>query len=131
MQLFIDRPVTAEQLADVYRRSGIRRPVDDLLRIQHMLENANLVVTAWQGNQLIGVARCFCDYSWVCYLSDLAVDRAAQRSGVGRALIERVREHIGPQCQLVLLSAPETLEYYQKVGFEKAHHAFLIRRPLP
>ncbi len=130
MQLFVNRPITAEQLAEVYRRSGIRRLVDDHSRMQRMLENANLIVTAWGEEQLIGAARCFCDCGWGCYLSDLAVDRATQCSGIGRALINRVREHIGQQCQLVLLSAPETLDYYPKVGFEKAHHAFFIRRPL-
>lgn len=96
-----------------------------------MLENANLLVSAWEGERLIGVARCFADYGWVCYLSDLAVDREAQRRGIGRAIVERVREHIGPQCQLVLLSAPGALEYYPKIGFEHAHHAFYIKRPAP
>jgi ribosomal protein S18 acetylase RimI-like enzyme len=131
MEIFVDRSLTVEQLADVYRRSGIRRPVDDLPRMQRMLENANLIVSAWEEQRLIAVARCFTDYGWVCYLSDLAVDRAVQRSGTGRALIERVRDHIGPQCQLVLLSAPEALEYYSKVGFERANHAFFIKRSTP
>jgi GNAT superfamily N-acetyltransferase len=131
MEIFVDRSVTVEQLADVYRRSGIRRPVDDLPRMQRMLENANLIVSGWEGQQLMAVARCFADYGWVCYLSDLAVDRAVQRSGTGRALIERVRDHVGPQCQLVLLSAPEALQYYPKVGFERANHAFFIRRATP
>jgi ribosomal protein S18 acetylase RimI-like enzyme len=131
MEIYVDRPLTTEQLADVYRRSGIRRPIGDLPRMQRMLENANLVVSAWEGQQLVAVARCFADYGWVCYLSDLAVDRARQRAGIGNALIERVREHIGPQCQLVLLSAPEALEYYPKVGFERANHAFFIKRQTP
>ena len=131
MEIFINRSLTVEQLADVYRRSGIRRPVDDLPRMQRMLENANLIVSAWEGKRLMAVARCFTDYGWVCYLSDLAVDRAAQRLGTGRALIERVRAYIGPQCQLVLLSAPEALAYYPKVGFERANHAFFIKRSMP
>ena len=131
MQLLVNRPISAEELADIYRRADIRRPVDDLCRMKRMIESANLVVSAWNGNTLIGVARCFADYAWVCYLSDLAVDRSFQRSGVGRALIKRVREHVGPQCQLVLLSAPDTMDYYPKVGFEKANHAFIIRRSSP
>ena len=131
MQLFVDRAVTAEQLTDVYRRSGLRRPVDDLPRMQRMLENSNLVVSAWDGDRLMGVARCLADYAWVCYLSDLAVDRVVQRSGIGKALIARVREHIGPQCQLLLRSAPEAMTYYPKVGFEQIDNAFFIPRSVP
>ena len=128
MQFFADRTITVHQLADIYRRSGINRPVDDLARMQRMLENSNLIVSAWDGERLAGVARCFADYGWVCYLSDLAVDRADQRSGVGRTLIARLREHIGAQCQLVLLSAPAAMEYYPKVGFQRATHAYFIPR---
>jgi ribosomal protein S18 acetylase RimI-like enzyme len=131
MRLSVNRSLTVEELASVYRRSGIRRPIDDLTRMKRMLVNANLVVSAWEKSVLVGVARCFTDYAWVCYLSDLAVDRSYRRSGIGRSLIECVRQHIGPQCQLVLLSAPETMGYYPRVGFERADHAFIIRRTVP
>lgn len=131
MRLLVNYSLSVEELAGVYRRSGIRRPIDDLGRMKRMLINANLVVSAWEKTVLVGVARCFTDYAWVCYLSDLAVDRSYQRSGIGRSLIERVRQHIGPQCQLVLLSAPETMEYYPRVGFERADCAFIIRRTEP
>jgi predicted N-acetyltransferase YhbS len=131
MRVLVNHPLTVEELANVYRRSGIRRPIDDRDRTKRMLANANLVVSAWDNGALIGVARGFTDYAWVCYLSDLAVDRSYQRSGIGRSLIECVRQHIGPQCQVVLLSAPETMEYYPRVGFERANHAFIIRRTVP
>jgi predicted N-acetyltransferase YhbS len=131
MRLSTEDEITVEQLIDVYRRSGIRRPVDDVQRMQKLLENANLVVSAWDGKNLIGVARCFADYGWVCYLSDLAVDRSYQKSGIGRAIVKAVRDYIGAKCQLVLLSAPETMEYYPKIGFERANHAFIIRRTEP
>ncbi len=127
-EIAIDRALNVEQVAMLYKLSGINRPVDDLPRMQMLLDNANLTVSAWQGETLIGLARSFCDYGWVCYLSDLAVAQNGQRSGVGRALIEATRAHIGPQCQLVLLSAPTAMEYYPKVGFEKAENAFVIKR---
>ena len=127
-EIAINRALTVEQVATLYTLSGINRPTDDLPRMQRLLDNANLTVSAWQGENLIGLARSFCDYGWVCYLSDLAVAQNDQHQGVGRALIEATRAHIGPQCQLVLLSAPTAMEYYPKVGFEKAEHAFMIKR---
>lgn len=123
--------VEVDDMISVYRRSGINRPVDDKLRMQKMLDAANLVITARDGEKLVGMARCWYDHGWVCYLSDLVVDKSYQRSGIGGQIIRSVQDYIGPQCQLVLLSAPDAMEYYPKVGFEKAHHAFIIRRKLP
>ena len=50
-----DFPVTAEMVTGVFRSSGIRRPVDDLARIQKMLDNADLTITVWDGERMVGV----------------------------------------------------------------------------
>lgn len=121
-------PLTAEQLADVFRRSGIRRPVDDLPRITAMIRHASLIITAWRGEQLVGVARSLTDFSYCCYLSDLAVDRELQRSGIGRELIRRTKEAVGDNSMLLLLSAPEVMEYYPKIGMEAVQNGWIIKR---
>jgi GNAT superfamily N-acetyltransferase len=123
-----DVRITPAQLADVFRNSGIRRPVDDLPRLGEMLRHANLLVSAWDGERLVGVARALTDFSYCCYLSDLAVDRDYQRRGIGQALIERVREAIGERSMLLLLSAPEAMEYYPRVGFEAVPNGWMIKR---
>jgi len=120
--------INAEQLADVFRRSGIRRPIDDLPRLSAMLAHANILITAWDGERLIGVARALSDFSYCCYLSDLAVDRDYQRDGIGKALIAKVRELIGPQSMLLLLAAPEAQAYYPKVGFDAIDNGWIIKR---
>ena len=102
-----NQPVTAEAVADIFRRSGIRRPFDDLPRIQSMLDNANLTVTAWDGDRLVGVGRALTDFSFCCYLSDLAVDREYQRQGIGREIIAQVQGALGDESMLLLLAAPE------------------------
>lgn len=121
--------ITPEQLADVFTRSGIERPVDDLARMEKMLQHGNLLITAWDGASLIGVARALSDFSYCCYLSDLAVDRAYQHQGIGQALIEQVRSAIGRDSMLLLLAAPSAMAYYPKVGFEAVANGWIIRRP--
>ena len=121
-------PVTAEEVMEVFVRSGIRRPVDQKERIRKMLAHANLVITAWDGSRLVGIARALTDFSYCCYLSDLAVDRDYQKRGIGRTLIEKVKEAIGEEAALILLSAPNAMDYYPKVGFEKIDNGFIIRR---
>jgi len=124
----LERRITPEQFADVLRDSGIRRPVDDLPRLAEMLRHANLTVTAWRGDELVGVARCLTDYSYCCYVSDLAVRTTLQRMGIGRALLDRVRESVGPRVMVHLFAAPAAAEYYGKVGFEKADNAWRVNR---
>ncbi|MCU6707419.1 GNAT family N-acetyltransferase [Paenibacillus sp. J5C_2022] len=120
--------VTPEQLAQVFSSSGIRRPSDDMARLQLMIDHADLLITAWDGDKPIGVARALTDYSYCCYLSDLAVDRAYQKHGIGKELVAIVQERIGESCSLVLLAAPQAVDYYPRLGFERADKAYLIKR---
>lgn len=123
--------ISPAQLAQVFRNSGIRRPVDDLERMATMIQHANVIVAAWDGERLVGVARALTDFSYCCYLSDLAVDKKYQKSGIGRELIERVRVAIGEQSMLLLLAAPEAMDYYPKVGFDAVPNGWIIKRPQP
>src|SRR5882757_7815512 len=113
-----DQKLTIEQFIDVLNRStlGERRPVADRERIASMLQHANLLCTAWDGDLLVGVARSVTDFSFCCYLSDLAVDAAYQKQGVGTELIRVTQSKLHPQCKVVLLAAPKAEEYYPKIG---------------
>ena len=98
--------------------------------IRAMVENADLVISARDGDgRLVGVARSVTDFAYCCYLSDLAVDRECQRQGIGKELIRRTREAAGGgKIALVLLSAPDGMDYYRKAGLEKFDNCFGIRR---
>ena len=121
-------PLRAAEVAAVFAASGIRRPIHDLARIERMLAHANLIVSAWDDGQLVGVCRALTDFSYCCYLSDLAVDKACQKQGIGQELIAQVRSALGEDVSLVLLSSPEAMAYYPKVGFEKIDNGFVIKR---
>ena len=100
-----------------------------------MIDNANLIVCARdEAGRLIGVARSVTDFSYCCYLSDLAVDRALQRQGIGRELIRRTHEAAGGQddVTLLLLSAPNAMSYSPKAGLDPLPNCFgILRRSHP
>jgi GNAT superfamily N-acetyltransferase len=112
---------------ELYRAStlGERRPVDDRERMALMLHNANLVVTAWDGDLLVGIARSLSDFSYATYLSDLAVRVSHQKQGIGRELIRRTRE-LGGSATVILLSAPKAVDYYPRVGFTQQPSAWML-----
>ena len=97
--------------------------MDDLPRLEKMLAHANLVIGAYRDGRLVGIARALTDFSFCCYLSDLAVAKESQNSGIGRELIRRVKERVGDQSMLLLLSAPEAMGYYPKAGSRKSKTA--------
>lgn len=123
-----NKKITASEFAQLFASSGIHRPVNDLPRLQKMLEHSDILWTAWENNQLVGIARALTDFSYACYLSDLAVAKEYQKQGIGHKLIEKLYSQLGPDVSLVLLAAPSALDYYPKVGFEKTDSAFLRRR---
>lgn len=123
-----NQPLEPVEVARVFETSGISRPTKDIPRIAQMFANANVVISAWDGTRLIGVSRALTDYSYCCYLSDLAVDVAYQKQGIGRELIRRTQSIIGEEVSLILMSAPDAMVYYPKVGFTLADNAYVIRR---
>ena len=123
-----DPVLPVESVTEVFRRSGIRRPVDEPERIRKMLDHANLTIAAYDGDKLIGIARSMTDFCFACYLSDLAVDKEYQRQGIGQELIRRTEEVIGDESMLLLIAAPEAMEYYPHVGFEKMDRAWIKHR---
>lgn len=126
---YIESPkLSAPALAELFRSSGIRRPVDDFARLENMIRHANLVIGAFAEGRLVGIARALTDFSYCCYLSDLAVAESHQRQGTGRELIRRVRDRIGEESTLLLLSAPEAMDYYPKIGLERVGKGWMIRR---
>jgi predicted N-acetyltransferase YhbS len=117
-----------DDVLEVYRSSGLgeRRPVEDRARMADMVRNANLVLVARDARgALIGIARSISDFSYVTYLSDIAVVRDHQRSGVGRALMDATRKE-APTAKIVLLSAPAATDYYPHIGFTRHGSAWVL-----
>lgn len=123
-----DRRPTPTQVADLYRSAGLVRPVDDLPRLTQMLEHANLLVTAWDGEALVGLARTLTDFCYCAYLSDLAVRWEYQRQGIGQRLLALTKEAVGEESMLLLLSVPAAMAYYPTAGMTAVDNGFLIKR---
>ena len=118
----------AAQIIELYNDSGLPRPTNDPGRMVEMYAHSDLVVSAWDGEKLVGVSRCITDWVWCCYLADLAIATNYKGAGIGRKLVEVTKEKLGPKVMIVLLSVPDAMEYYPKIGFEKVDYGFIMKR---
>lgn len=128
IEYFVNRPLTYEQFVGLLQQTtlGARRPLDDRDCIDGMLRHSNLLVSAWIGDDLVGVARSVTDFYFCCYLSDLAVSEKVQSQGIGKELIRHTFSALKPGCKLILLSAPQAVDYYPKIGFEPHNSAWVM-----
>lgn len=124
-----DAQISVETAIDLYRRStlGERRPVDRPDIFAGMLAHADLLITAWHAERLVGIARTLTDFSYVAYLADLAVDTEYQKHGIGKRLTHETRQRLGPDCMLVVLAAPQANAYYTRIGFEHNPRAWVLK----
>ena len=124
----IGNQLDIDQVIELYRAStlGERRPVDDRERMAAMLANANLVVTAWDGDLLVGISRSMTDFAYATYLSDLAVRASHQRHGIGKELMRITQRESGPRTTVILLAAPKAVNYYPHVGFTQHNSAWVL-----
>lgn len=126
----LEPELSAQEFRDVLVGSTLaqRRPADDLKRLDQMLRRADIVVTARDGSRLVGVSRAISDFSYCCYLSDLAVDVAYQHQGIGKRLIDETRRAAGEQAALILIAAPAAESYYPKIGMQRVKSCWTIPR---
>ena len=117
-------------LLQLFEKSGYFPIKDrkDTPRILKMFANANLIVTAWDREKLIGVSRCISDFCYCCYLSDLAVHDDYKGQGIGRRLVELSKEIAGQQYKLILHSNQDAEGFYRRIGMDRADSVYVIPR---
>lgn len=124
----IEKDITVDEFKQILEKSTLaeRRPVNEPERLTSMLLHGNLIITARDNGQLVGIARSLTDYLYCTYLSDLAVDMAYQKRGIGKELIRQTKLAT-PQAMLILLSAPKAVDFYPKIGMTRHEHCYVLR----
>jgi GNAT superfamily N-acetyltransferase len=119
--------IALDEMIELYVDStlGERRPVDDRERMARMLKEANLVLTAWDEDLLVGISRSITDWVYSTYLSDLAVRADFQGQGIGRELVRLTRE-AAPRATVILLAAPKAVDYYPRIGMTRHESAWVL-----
>lgn len=123
----LEPDLSAEGFAEILHRSGLapRRP-SEMGRLDAMLRGAQLILTARDAGQLVGVARSITDWAYCLYCSDLCVDTSYQGRGIGKALLARTAEEAPGVKTCLLLSAPAAVSFYEAAGYTHHTGAFVF-----
>lgn len=114
-------------IAALYLAARLERPNADLDRIARMYASANLVLTVWDGEILIGILRALSDGAFVGYIADLAVHPDYQRAGIGRTLLQQAIAS-NTEVQFVLRAAPTAAAYYRHIGWQDVANGWVWPR---
>jgi GNAT superfamily N-acetyltransferase len=102
-----------------------RRPSDPAV-LERMLRGAQLIITARDGDVLVGVARSITDWVYCLYCSDLCVHQDWQGRGIGRELLAQTAKAAPDVQTCLLLSAPAAVTFYQRAGYAHHNAAFIF-----
>lgn len=87
------------------------------------MRNFKTVYTAWDGDRLIGLICAMDDGIMTAYIHYLLVRPEYHHQGIGKRLVEMMKEHYADYLRIVLVAYNEELDFYESCGFKKADDA--------
>lgn len=111
---------TAEQLEDLFLSvewSSGHYPE----RLVKAMRNFETVYAAWDGNTLVGLICAMDDGSMTSYVHYLLVRPEYQGMGIGKRLVEHVKERYADYLRIVVIAYDDEVSFYENCGFEKSN----------
>jgi GNAT superfamily N-acetyltransferase len=122
-----DKTVDYNRLIALFNQEGWNDKTEEISRVQAMVENSQIVVTAWDEEIMVGFARCTTDYVFNGQVNNVVVDAGYRRKGIGRALINNILDS-NKQVTFILRGDIENERFYRKLGFEDSPLSLLYKR---
>ncbi|HET8902065.1 MAG TPA: GNAT family N-acetyltransferase [Holophagaceae bacterium] len=123
-----DRRPDIDAIRALYAASPLRRPIGEPERIAKMFEHANVVISAYDGERLVGLLRGWTDFAFDGYVCDLAVHPGYQKRNIGKRLLDEAAA-LGPDIHWILLASPIAKDYYGHLGWQLIPNAWELPRP--
>ena len=113
------KEINKEKIIKLYKAnkwSSAKKP--DLL--YKALMNSDSLITAWDGNRLVGLGNAISDGYLVVYYPHLLVHPDYQGKGIGRMIFNKFQKKYGNFHQQTLTADGKAIDFYRKCGFETA-----------
>ena len=92
-------------------------------KLQIAMRNFETVISAWDGDKLVGMICAMDDGIMTAYIHYLLVRPDYQDKGIGRKLVSRVKEIYDDYLRIVVVGYDDEVHFYENCGFEKADDA--------
>ena len=123
----IDKRVDYNKLIILFNQVGWNDKTKDLDRLKGMVENSQIVVTAWDEEEMVGFSRCTTDYVFNGQINNVVVDANYRRLGIGKALINNILNSSN-QVTYMLRGSIRNEEFYRGLGFEVGPISLVYKR---
>lgn len=112
--------IEANDIEMLYTDAGWTNYTRDMPKLMRGIENSLDVISAWDGDILIGLIRTIGDGETIIYIQDILVLNEYKRLGIGRQLMKQILDKYLDVRQIILLtdSAIEQKAFYEGMGME-------------
>ena len=118
--------LTADEYIDFLKRTdlGSQYPQERFdSRIRKLVNNVSISLTARnESNKVVGVLFGLTDFCYWLYVTDLGVDRAYTKQGIGKKLMKTAHEIAGGEKDIAvyLIANENAIPFYEKLGMKKS-----------
>mgnify|MGYP001125736760 CR=1 FL=1 len=89
-------------------------------KLVRAMKNSSYVISAWDGNKLVGLVRALDDGETVAFLHYLLVDPVYQGLHIGDELMKQIMSHFENHLYVkVMPSDTKTISFYERYGFQQ------------
>lgn len=123
-----NQPIKVADLASLYNSVGWTSYTDHPEIMTKLLPGALSYISAWDGDDLIGLVRTIGDGCYILYIQDLLVHPDYQRRGIGSDLIHQILDDAKDMRQIILTtdSSEKTAHFYRSVGLVPMNEAGVV-----
>jgi len=126
MEMRVGFDIPSDQLLELYNEVGWVMYTNEQRRgqLQKAIRNSTYVVSAWDGDKLVGLARGLSDDVSIFYLQDILVRPEYQRQGIGKRLMGECLERFRHVRAKVLLTDGEERQqrFYEMMGYRNTRN---------
>ncbi|MGN0813903.1 MAG: GNAT family N-acetyltransferase [Candidatus Coproplasma sp.] len=99
-------------------------------KLVEAMKNYKTVISAWDGEKLVGLMSAMDDGIMTAYVHYLLVNPEYQGANIGRTLMELTKEHYKDYVSIVLSAYTDKTGFYEKLGFKQTNDAVPMKMAL-
>lgn len=122
-----DKRIDYDKLKTLFNDVGWNDKTADSNRLLLMVENSQIIVTAWDEDEMVGFARCTTDYVFNGQINNVVVDSKYRKKGIGKNLINLIFNS-SQQVTYMLMGSISNEGFYRSLGFEDGPISLIYKR---